>query len=128
MEQLIRHQAVLAPLFARREDAAKRVASLTPPQPLISELVLAGHPSKSSAVDFGITQRTVERHRISIMKKTGSKSHPALARMALGAAWSGADEKTVHPLANRRLPLLGTAPERPIVQRGPSLGSAANSH
>ncbi|WP_248311584.1 LuxR C-terminal-related transcriptional regulator [Bosea sp. ASV33] len=49
-------------------------------------LVLAGHPSKNIAADLKISQRTVENHRASIMKKTGAKSIPALARLALAAA------------------------------------------
>jgi len=58
------------------------------------ELVLAGHPSKNIAADLGISQRTVESHRAAIMKKTGSKSLPALARLALAAAWNNADERS----------------------------------
>jgi two-component system CheB/CheR fusion protein len=50
------------------------------------DMVLAGHPSKNIAADLGISQRTVENHRASIMRKTGSKSLPALARLALAAA------------------------------------------
>ena len=50
------------------------------------ERVLAGHPSKNIAADLGISQRTVENHRASIMKRTGSKSLPELARLALVAA------------------------------------------
>ena len=53
------------------------------------DLVLAGHPSKNIAVDLGISQRTVENHRASIMSKTGMKSLPALARLALAASVAG---------------------------------------
>ena len=49
-------------------------------------LAIAGHPSKNIAADLGISQRTVENHRASIMTKTGTKSLPALARLALAAA------------------------------------------
>ncbi len=73
-------------LFAWREDATKHVSSLTPRQRQIMELVLAGHPSKNIAADLGVSQRTVENHRASIMKKTGAKSLPALARLALAAS------------------------------------------
>jgi two-component system CheB/CheR fusion protein len=51
----------------------------------IIDMVLAGHPSKNIATDLGISQRTVENHRASIMKRTGSGSLPALARLALAA-------------------------------------------
>jgi len=71
---------------AWRENAAHQVAGLTPRQREIMELVLAGHPSKNIAADLGISQRTVENHRASIMKKTGSKSLPALARLAVAAS------------------------------------------
>ena len=76
-------------LAAWRETAASHVAGLTPRQRQIMDLVLAGHPSKNIAADLGVSQRTVENHRASIMKKTGSKSLPALARLALAAASTG---------------------------------------
>ena len=68
------------------EAAASRIASLTPRQREIMELVLAGHPSKNIAADLGISQRTVDNHRAAIMRKTGSKSLPALIRLAIAAA------------------------------------------
>ncbi|MGA8399329.1 MAG: chemotaxis protein CheB [Stellaceae bacterium] len=70
-------------LSAWRESAATHIAKLTPRQREIMELVLAGHPSKNIAADLGISQRTVENHRAAIMKKTGSKSLPELARLVL---------------------------------------------
>jgi two-component system CheB/CheR fusion protein len=79
-------------LVAWREAAADHVAGLSARQRQIMELVLAGQPSKNIAADLGISQRTVENHRAAIMKKTGSRSLPALARLALAAAWTGADE------------------------------------
>ncbi len=72
-----------------RESAAAHLAGLTPRQRDVMERVLAGQPSKNIASDLGISQRTVENHRASIMKRTGSKSLPALARLALLASGGG---------------------------------------
>jgi two-component system CheB/CheR fusion protein len=76
---------------AWRETAASHIAGLTQRERQILEMVLAGNPSKNIAADLGISQRTVENHRASIMKKTGTKSLPALARLAVAAAESGGD-------------------------------------
>ena len=75
-----------ATLSASRATAATCVASLTKRQRQILDLVLAGHPSKNIAADLGISQRTVDNHRAAIMRKTGSKSLPALIRTAIAAA------------------------------------------
>ena len=72
---------------AWREKAARQLADLTLREREIMDLVLAGHASKNIAAQLGISQRTVENHRAAIMKKTGSTSLPALARLALTAAW-----------------------------------------
>jgi two-component system CheB/CheR fusion protein len=70
---------------AWRTATAKTISTLTPRQRQIMDLVLDGHPSKNIAADLGISQRTVENHRASIMSRMGVKSLPALARMALVA-------------------------------------------
>lgn len=69
-----------------REDAVRHIRSLTARQREVMDLVLAGHPSKNIAADLGISQRTVENHRASMMRRTGAKSLPALARLAVAAA------------------------------------------
>jgi two-component system CheB/CheR fusion protein len=74
---------------ARHAEAAASIGSLTPRQFDVMGMVLAGHPSKNIAADLGISQRTVENHRASIMRKTGARSLPALARLALAAAPPG---------------------------------------
>ena len=42
----------------------------------IMNLVIAGHPSENNAADLGISQHTVETHRVSI----GRKPNPSLYR------------------------------------------------
>lgn len=78
--------------LAWRREAASQIGNLTSRQREIMELVLAGHPSKNIAADLGISQRTVENHRAAIMTRTGAKSLPALARLAIAAATSEALE------------------------------------
>ena len=87
-EKLIHQQNVLTELCALQENSSDRIASLTPRERQIMELVLAGDPSKNIAADLGLSQRTVENHRASIMRKTGSKCVVALARFALAAIWN----------------------------------------
>jgi two-component system CheB/CheR fusion protein len=70
---------------AARAAAAVQIGALTRRQRQILDRVLAGEPSKNIAADLGISQRTVENHRAAIMHRTGSKSLPALARLALAA-------------------------------------------
>ncbi|CAN7676820.1 chemotaxis protein CheB [Caballeronia sp. LjRoot31] len=77
--------------IAWRQSAADHMADLTARQREIMDRVLAGQPSKVIATALGISQRTVENHRAAIMKKTGCKSLPALARLALAAAWGHTD-------------------------------------
>jgi two-component system CheB/CheR fusion protein len=66
-------------------EAAEHIAGLTLRQRQVMAMVLAGNPSKNIAADLGISQRTVENHRATIMKKTGARSLPALARLAVAA-------------------------------------------
>ena len=68
-------------LAAWQEVAASHIAGLTRRQHQIMDLVLAGHPSKNIAADLGISQRTVENHRASIMTER------VQSRCPLSRAW-----------------------------------------
>ena len=86
IERALEQAADSAKLSAWRETATTSLAGLTARQRQVMDLVLAGHPSKNIAADLGLSQRTVENHRAAVMKKTGSRSIPALIRLALAAA------------------------------------------
>lgn len=79
----------------RSQEATACLAILTPRQRQIMELVLAGEPSKNIAADRGLSRRTVENHRAAIMKKTGSKSIPALARLAFVSVMNGFGQTSI---------------------------------
>jgi two-component system CheB/CheR fusion protein len=73
-------------LLTWQHEAAIRMAGLTTRERQIMAMVLAGHASKHIAGTLGISPRTVENHRASIMQKTNAKSLPELVRLALAAA------------------------------------------
>ena len=79
----------------RCQAAAICLDGLTRRQHQIMDMVLAGERSKNIATDLGISRRTVENHRAMIMKKTGSKSIPALARLAFMSAMSGSGQPSI---------------------------------
>ncbi len=86
--ELSRMQA-LVPDGSSSKTSAKPNRCLTTRQRQIMELVVNGHASKNIAADLGISRRTVENHRASIMKKTGSTSIPALVRISIAAGLNG---------------------------------------
>lgn len=86
IERAFRHAYRAAISSAAHDKAATRLQALTPREWQIMDLVLDGQPSKNIASDLGISQRTVENHRASIMTKSGTRSLPALARLAMAAA------------------------------------------
>ena len=88
-EALLREKdELICKMLALQKNATDHIARLTPRQRQIMQLVVAGHRNKNIAADIGISQRTVEKHRAAIMKKTGSKCLAALARLALAADWN----------------------------------------
>ncbi|MCC7051661.1 MAG: hypothetical protein IT355_00250 [Gemmatimonadaceae bacterium] len=75
----------------RRAASRAHLATLTGRQREVLAFVIAGHPSKRIAAVLGISQRTVENHRASIMLRTGAASVPALAQLALLGGFDAAE-------------------------------------
>lgn len=62
-------------------DFVTRRASLTPREREVMERVVRGELNKNIAADLGISERTTEHHRQSVMRKMGAKSLAALVRL-----------------------------------------------
>ena len=64
------------------ENAGSR-PSLTPREKQVLQLVAEGKPNREIALEFGISVRTVENHRASIMKKLELSNTAEMVRYAL---------------------------------------------
>lgn len=67
------------------EEAASRVAALTPREAEVLQGLVAGQPNKIIAFDLGVSPRTVEVHRAKLMAKLGARSLSETVRIALCA-------------------------------------------
>ncbi|MGH7005481.1 MAG: response regulator transcription factor [Alphaproteobacteria bacterium] len=66
-----------------RAALAERVATLSPREREVMDLVVAGQPNKIIAFRLKIAVRTVEIHRARVMEKTGARNLSELVRMAI---------------------------------------------
>jgi FixJ family two-component response regulator len=76
---------------ARRRAMRARFASLTPREREVLSHVLRGRLNKQTAADLGIDERSVKRHRTSLMAKLGVASVAALTRLAVEAGFDTGD-------------------------------------
>lgn len=78
-----RRAETAAPSGADEAQAAWRKA-LTPREGEVLEGIVAGKRNKVIAIELGISERTVETHRASIMTKAGARSAGELITLSLG--------------------------------------------
>jgi len=69
--------------LARRADVMQRLATLTPRERQVMEMVVAGNANKVIAIDLTLSERTVEIHRAKVMEKMGARSVAHLVKMHL---------------------------------------------
>lgn len=75
---------------ARQQDLDARFSSLTPRDREVLVQVLRGRLNKQIAADLRVDERSVKRHRTSLMSKLQVTSVAELARLAYEAAGAGA--------------------------------------
>lgn len=78
--ELSRNSAALSSL---RKATAERIAGLTSRERQVIEMVVEGNPNKQVAYVLGISQRTVETHRATAMKKIGARSLSELIHLTI---------------------------------------------
>lgn len=69
-----------------RDVAQTRLETLTDRERQILGLITRGNPNKNIAADLAISQRTVENHRASIMKKTCTRTLAGLIQVVIAAS------------------------------------------
>lgn len=88
---LHRVSAELADEVSRRDDAeeaADRLASLTPREADVLERLMQGRMNKEIAHDLGLSMRTVEMHRASLLQRIDAKSLAEALRLATASGWT----------------------------------------
>ena len=86
LDRVAKALATDALLRARQIEAAsvqKLLATLTPREQEVLDMVVAGKPNKIMAADLNLSQRTVEVHRARVMEKMHVRSLAQLVRMMM---------------------------------------------
>jgi two-component system response regulator FixJ len=74
---------------ATSAEAAVRLATLTPREREVLDLLVSGLPNKAIARELGASPRTIEVHRARVLEKLEANSLPDLVRLVLAAAAGG---------------------------------------
>ena len=80
----VSHQKELKQQHAKRNEAERALNTLTPREREVLALLVEGHQNKVVAARLGISTRTAEHHRASVMAKMEARTLPQLVRMSAG--------------------------------------------
>jgi two-component system response regulator FixJ len=69
--------------YNRSQETTSHLNTLTQRENEVLNFLMTGSTNKEIAIKLGISHRTVEVHRASIMSKTGAKSLSSLVMMAM---------------------------------------------
>jgi FixJ family two-component response regulator len=83
VQQAVQEDARARAQLESRSEIAERVASLTPREREVMDMVVDGRANKVIASDLGISQRTVEIHRARVMDKMQATSVARLVQMVM---------------------------------------------
>ena len=83
IQDVLRQGADAAAAELDSEGAATQLEVLTPREREVFERIAAGESNKVIAIDLGISVRSVESHRASVMEKLGLKTLVDLVRLAV---------------------------------------------
>lgn len=81
----IDRDAELRGRLANRAEAKSRFGLLTSREREVLDLIVAGRLNKQTAAELDISERTVEAHRVKVMKKTRANSVAELVRLTVTA-------------------------------------------
>jgi two-component system response regulator FixJ len=83
IQQALQQESGIRDQIENLEKKQNLIASLTQRELQIFERVAEGYANKAIAIDFSISERTVEVHRSQVMKKLGVKTLVQLVRLHL---------------------------------------------
>jgi len=85
IEEAFSRQAQASETRAADAGVARLLATLTPREREVMDLVISGRHNREIAIDLAISPRTVEVHKARVMQKLGVASIPDLVRLSLRA-------------------------------------------
>ena len=83
VQEAIAHSTHSLSVDTEKQEARRKIDSLTPREREVMSLVTEGYPNKQIAVKLDLSIKTVETHRANLMSKMQVSSLPALIKLVM---------------------------------------------